>query len=97
MIFEWDDAKNCGNLRKHGYDFADAAEIFGGILIAEPDAREEYGEKRWIGLGMIRGAVIHVTFAERGPETVRIISLRKAASRERKSYEKEIQDRLGTH
>jgi len=94
MIFEWDEKKNRTNIRKHGLDFTDAAEMFRGVLIVEPDTREDYGEKRWIGLGIVRGRIAHVVFAERDLETIRIISLRKASSREKKEYEKTIQDRL---
>ena len=46
MIFEWDKAKNRANIRKHGLDFADAEEIFRGVLVADPDTREDYGERR---------------------------------------------------
>lgn len=53
--FEWDEAKNRTNLQKHGMDFADAEEMFRGGFLYEPDTREDYGEKRWVGLGMIRG------------------------------------------
>jgi uncharacterized DUF497 family protein len=28
MDFEWDEAKNRSNIRKHGLDFADAEEMF---------------------------------------------------------------------
>ncbi len=92
--FEWDEAKNRANLRKHGLDFADAEEMFRGGFLYEPDTREDYGENRWTGLGMIRGRIAHVVFVERGMETVRVISLRKASRRECKEYEKAIQDRL---
>jgi uncharacterized DUF497 family protein len=92
--FEWDEAKNRANLQKHGLDFADAEEMFRGGLFYEPDTREDYGEKRWTGLGMIRGRIAHVVFVERGAETIRVISLRKASRRECKEYEKAIQDRL---
>jgi hypothetical protein len=95
MNFEWDEAKRRSNLRKHGYDFADAEEMFRGGLIAEPDTREDYGERRWAGLGMIRGHLSQIVFAEKDPETIRIISLRKATNREREAYETAIQDGLG--
>src|ERR1700676_1082522 len=36
MIFEWDDAKNRANIRKHGFDFADAEEIFRGLTCRRP-------------------------------------------------------------
>jgi uncharacterized DUF497 family protein len=94
MIFEWSDAKNRSNIRKHGLDFADAEEMFRGLLIVDPDTREDYGEKRWVGIGSIRGRTAYVVFAEPGPDTIRIISLRKASCRERKQYEKAIQNRL---
>lgn len=68
MIVDWDDAKNRANIRKHGYDFADAPEMFRGVLIVEPDIREDYGEKRWTGLGMVRGRITQVVFAECGSE-----------------------------
>ena len=67
---------------------------FAGVVAVEPDTREDYGEKRWVGLGLIHGRITHVVFAERGPDTIRIISLRKATKHEREQYEKAIQDRL---
>jgi len=94
MTFEWDEDKNRANMRKHGLDFAEAEEMFRGVLVAEPDAREDYGEKRWRGIGTIRGRTAVVIFAERAPETVRIISLRRAHHEEREEYEKAIQDGL---
>jgi len=92
--FEWDETKNRSNIRKHGFDFADAKQMFEGILLVHPDARKDYGENRWIGIGMIRGRVAVIVFTERGPQIIRVISLRKATSRERKQYEKAIQDKL---
>jgi len=94
MKFEWDEAKNHANMRKHAFDFADAEEMFRGVLVVEADTREDYGERRWIGLGVVRGRLAHLVFAERDLEIIRIISLRKATSREQKEYEKAIQDRL---
>jgi hypothetical protein len=68
--------------------------LFGGIFLFRPDTRKDYGESRSIGIGTIRGRIAVVVFAERGPETIRVISLRKASKRERKQYEKAIQDEL---
>ena len=94
MTFEWDEDKNRANMRKHGLDFAEAEEMFRGVLVAEPDMREDYGEKRWRGIGTIRGRTAVVIFAERAPQTVRIISLRRAHHEEREEYEKAVQDGL---
>ena len=43
MIFEWDEAKNRSNIRKHGLDFAEAEEMFRGVLIAITE--KSVGEK----------------------------------------------------
>ena len=94
MKIEWNEDKNRSNIRKHGLDFRDAEEMFRGVLLAEPDMRDDYGEKRWRGLGLIGGRTVQVVFSEREPETLRIISLRKATKRERKEFEKAVQNRL---
>jgi uncharacterized protein len=94
--FEWDENKNRQNIKKHGFDFADAKEIFRGILLFSSDVRKDYGESRWVGIGTIRGRTAVVVFTERGPETIRIISLRKATRRERRQYEKAVEDQLET-
>ena len=78
MIFEWDENKNRSNIRKHGLDFAEAEEMFRRPLLVRPDIHEDYGEERWIGIGMIQQRVTFVAFAEPWPGTIRIISLRKA-------------------
>jgi uncharacterized DUF497 family protein len=94
--FEWDENKNRQNVNKHGFNFTDAEELFGGIFLFWPDLRKDYGESRWTGIGTIRGRTAVVAFTERGPNTIRVISLRKATHRERKQYEKAIQDELET-
>jgi uncharacterized DUF497 family protein len=46
---------------------------------------------------MIGGRITQVVFAEPVPGIIRIISLRKATSRECKEYEKAIQNGLEAH
>ncbi|MGA9039514.1 MAG: BrnT family toxin [Terriglobales bacterium] len=94
LKFEWDEAKNRANIRKHGFHFAEAEEMFRGALLVRPDTAEDYGEERWVGIGMIQGRAAFVAFAERSQDTIRIISLRKADHEEREQYEKAIQDGL---
>jgi uncharacterized protein len=96
MYFEWDARKNKENIRKHGLDFADAWEMFTGPLLTNLDTREAYGEHRWTGVGYLRGVVVVLAFTERGEETVRIISLRKALKHERVRFEESIRDQLET-
>jgi uncharacterized DUF497 family protein len=95
--FEWDEDKNRINIRKHGLDFADAEQMFRGLLVVEPDTREDYGEIRWRGIGTLRGRTAAVVFTEPAPETIRIISLRRAHHEEREEYEKAIQNGLGAN
>lgn len=92
MTFEWDEAKNRVNIRKHGIDFADVPEMFRGPVFARLDTREDYGEDRWLAIGLLRGRVVFVAFATKGPEVIRIISARKANQYERKEFEKAIED-----
>ncbi|HVQ40507.1 MAG TPA: BrnT family toxin [Pyrinomonadaceae bacterium] len=92
MNFEWDEEKNQANIRKHGFDFADAWEVFPGPLVIDLDLRRDYGEARWIGIGLLGSRTVVVTFTLRGAQAVRIISLRKASRHERKKFEQEIGD-----
>src|ERR1700722_3388427 len=92
--FQWDERKNRRNIEKHGFDFADAKEIFRGALLVDADTREDYGEARWVGMGMTRGRIAHVVFAAPNPKTIRIISLRKATSYESQEYQKAIAHKL---
>ena len=63
MNFEWDLRKNRANLRKHGFDFIEAEDMFRQPLLVRPDTREDYDEERWIGIGMMQGRVAFVVFA----------------------------------
>jgi uncharacterized DUF497 family protein len=54
-------------------------------------------EKRWRGIGTIRGRTTVVIFAEPFPERVRVISLRRAHHEEREEQEKAIQNGLEAH
>ena len=91
MNFDWDEVKRQNNLRKHGLDFHDAKEMFDYPMITELDTRYDYGEERWVGIGISKNRILVVVFTE-DDETnrVRIISLRKALRYERKFYEESI-------
>lgn len=95
MKFEWDDQKNEANIAKHELDFTDVPRIFTLPLRIALDERKNYGEARWVGLGMLDGRVVVVVFTEPDEETIRIISLRKALPYERKRYEQYLKDELG--
>jgi uncharacterized protein len=62
-------------------------------MAVELDDREDYGEERCIGIGLLAGVVV-VIYTEPSDDIIRIISLRKALSHERKKYEQYIKNRL---
>jgi uncharacterized DUF497 family protein len=83
------------SIRKHGLDFVDAPEIFSRPMLTVLDDRFEYGEDRWIGIGVIQNRIVVVVYTEPDDNTIRIISLRKALRHERTRYEQALQDQLG--
>jgi uncharacterized DUF497 family protein len=92
---EWDENKKRENLQKHGFDFADASQLFNNPLLVKPDIRKAYGEDRWIGIGkMNNGFIVVFVFTKRKNKITRIISMRKASKKERKNYEKSIKNQL---
>ena len=95
MNFEWDETKRELNLEKHGLDFADAPNLFELPMLTALDTRYDYGEDRWLGIGLLQGCVVVVVFTQPDLQTIRIISLRKAVSHERKRFTEALEDRLG--
>jgi uncharacterized protein len=93
--FEWDETKRKSNIAKHGIDFRNISEMFGSLMLVGPDSRKDYGETRKIGFGFIRGRLMVVAFTEREPNSIRIISARKANTREEASYQEAVADELG--
>ena len=87
MEFEWDEAKNLENIRKHEIDFADVSEMFNRPMLIEPDDRFDYGEDRWFGIGFLGNGVAVVVWTERQGNVIRIISARRANRYERKRFE----------
>lgn len=89
MKYVWDENKNETNIRKHGFDFADAHEVFDGPYLEKLDERFDYGEERWIAVGLLRGILcVVVVYAEPQKGIVRIISFRKGDRHEREAYYK---------
>lgn len=96
--FEWDEAKNLSNQRKHdGVSFEEARQVFQDPLHVSAPDRIEGGEQRWQTVGAVQAVVILVVAhtvteqdADRGSvEIIRIISARRATPRERRRYENE--------
>ncbi|WP_299289008.1 BrnT family toxin [uncultured Tateyamaria sp.] len=86
MKLAWDEGKRQDTLRTRKLDFADVAHIDWDTAIIFDDERRDYGEHRQVVLGKLRGRLVVVAFTER-EGVIRVISMRKANSREGKIYD----------
>ena len=96
--FEWGEAKNQSNLRKHGVSFEDVTYVFEDPYFFLVQDHFVNGEERWQTFGMINNFLVlmiaHTVLErlENGEliEVIRIISARQATKHERRNYEDEI-------
>jgi hypothetical protein len=89
LRFEWDPAKAAANLRKHGVAFEEAQTVFSderALLIDDPE--HSMGEERFVVLGFSSGLriLVVVHYYEQDPDTIGIISARRATRSERARY-----------
>lgn len=89
-MFEWDEKKRKANLKKHGIDFETVWDLDWATVIDQPDLRSNYGEERFVLLGMIDERLHSVAYTWRS-KNMRLISLRKASMREKELYEEETE------
>ena len=85
MRYVRDERKRRANLKEHGLDFADAWKVFAGAMVLIEDDREDYGEQRLLGIGLLEGLVVVVVHTE-GSGTIRVISMREAERHEKDRY-----------
>lgn len=81
MTFTWREAKRRVNLKTHGFDFADAEEVFVGPTFTFEDDRVRYNEQRFVTLGLLRGVCVSLVHTETG-DHIHVISFRKATRNE---------------
>jgi uncharacterized DUF497 family protein len=87
--FEWDDEKAARNLARHGVSFEAARLAFDDpFAVVREDRRRDYGEDRYILLGMVENHLLAVVHTQRDAR-IRIISARLAEPRERRRYHEE--------
>ena len=77
MRFTWHEPKRQTTLNRRGLNFADGELIFAGPTFTFEDDREDYGERRWVTLGLLHGTVLVIVHTETEDE-IRIISMREA-------------------
>ena len=85
MRISYDSAKNQRNVRDRGLSFDSAAEFDFEDALYAVDKRQDYGETRYIAVGML-GVRLHVLCFAEMPDGIRVISFRKANTREVKRY-----------
>ena len=90
LRFTWDPTKARANLVKHGVTFETAATIFDGRTIELPDDRFDYGEVRWVAIGLADNRELTVVYTVTDNDRFRLISARGATTKERRLYWKSI-------
>ena len=87
LKFEWHGAKAEANLQAHSVSFDLAKTVFRDAPAVERlDDREDYGEERFLIIGMAEGELLlFVAYTER-EDRIRIISARRATKYEQADY-----------
>lgn len=91
MRLSWGEVKRQSNPAEHGVDFIDAPRVFAGVTYTFEDDRLDYGEQRFVTLGLLDGVVVSIVHTE-SPRAIRIISFRKATKREQAIFFDGIKD-----
>ncbi|MDR1967478.1 MAG: BrnT family toxin [Burkholderiaceae bacterium] len=98
LRFEWDQAKNLANQRKHGLSFEEAIQVFQDPWVSTSQDRIKNGEYLWQAVGFVRSALVLVAYTvwdeddedtKEITEVIRPISARPASPKERRRYEQE--------
>lgn len=77
----YDQSKNQRNINERNLSFDQVADFdFDGALV-HTDDRIDYGETRYVALGLLHGR-LHVLCFSETPDGIRVISFRKANPRE---------------
>lgn len=93
LRFEWDEAKNRSNSRKHGIWFEEAQTVWADPHASEfHDPEHSAGEERFLRVGYsTRERVLVVVFAENEEGgVIRIVSARRATEKERNAHEEGV-------
>lgn len=88
MPITFDPAKNARNIAERGLSFELVGEFDWGTVQVLRDDRKDYGEIRLQLWGLIGGR-LHIAVVTPRGEDLRVISLRKANTKEVKRYGKE--------
>jgi len=90
MKIEFDPAKDARNIELRGISFEEATRFEWESALVIQDTRQNYGEPRYRAFGFIDNRLHALVFTPR-EGGIRVISLRKANSREVLRYETQTQ------
>ena len=91
MRIEFDPTKDAINRKKHGLSLEAAKRFDWDTALEREDDRFDYGETRFVAIGLIEGRLHVMVFTEGADEdTVRVISLRLAEKFEARYYYDQI-------
>lgn len=85
MKITFDEVKRKRTFLERRLDFAEAAEVFAGPTVTIEDVRRDYGETRWISMGLLGQRAVVLVWTQRG-DARRIISMRYAHEREAERF-----------
>ena len=85
MRITYDSQKREKTLAERGLDFEDVPAVFEGDHYDEVDDRRDYGEIRWLTVGLLAGRLVMIVWTPRG-DARHIISMRKCNDREQRHY-----------
>lgn len=91
MNFEWDEIKEQLNIAKHSVDFTEAKSVFAdeyGLVVF--DKEHSTDEERFYLLGISdKERILLVVHCYREGDVIRIISARKATTKEKNKYKEQ--------
>ena len=88
MKFDWDEAKNLANQKKHGVSFEEAESLLQPMIILKSSTRSILKARNALSrFGLIRRGLIVVVWSLPDEERARIISARLATRKEEGLYE----------
>ena len=76
-------------MQERDLDFARAGEVFATATVTLEDIRRDYGEMRYISVGLLDLRAVILVWTPRG-KARRIISMRYANNREKEKYSKHL-------
>ncbi|WP_026381190.1 BrnT family toxin [Afifella pfennigii] len=89
MEFEWSETKRQEVIERRKVDILYAAFIFEGPVFVSKDGRKEYGEDRWIAVGLVENECFVVVYTIRDG-TIRLITAWKGGRHERRRYQERL-------